>query len=498
VADPGHGSAAAPAQPVAAVGDGDWRLLIGGRLRAAASTRTYASVDPSTEEPLATVPDASPDDVAAAVDAAQHAFDSWRRLPVRERARTVRRLVPLLAEHAADLAALDACDAGITITAARNDVRWAIDLIDVLCDGAMELRGETIPASADNLHYTLPQPYGVVARIIPFNHPLFFAATKIAAPLIAGNAVILKAPDQTPLSPLRLGELAREVFPPGVLNILTGTGPVAGDALVRHPAVRRIAFIGSEPTGRAIQRAAAETGVKTVSLELGGKNALIALPDADPEAVAAGAVAGMNFIGTQGQSCGSTSRLLVHEDIASAVLEAVRARVEHIRVGAPLDPQTDMGPLITRAHLERVTKHIDGARAAGASLLTGGSRPAGLARGWYLAPTVLTDVTPDLDIASEEVFGPVLSVLTWRHEDEAVRIANSVDYGLTASIWTNEIRAAHRLARDMEAGYVWINGSARHFWGTPFGGVKASGVGREEGLDELRGFTQTKAVHVML
>jgi 2-formylbenzoate dehydrogenase len=483
---------------LAGLRDRDWRMLIGGRLTRGHGGRCEV-VDPATEEVLAEVPDTDRQDVAEAVAAAEAAFEGWRRTTPRSRAKLLRGLVGVLEEHRDEFGFLDAVDSGNPIRGARGDVSWAVDAVEVLADSALELCGQTIPATAEHLHYTSREPYGVVARLVPFNHPLFFSAAKIAAPLLAGNTVVLKAPDQTPLSPLRLGELLADCLPPGVVNVVAGTGAVAGDALVRHPRVRRVAFIGSVPTGRGIQRAAAETGVKTVSLELGGKNPMLVFPDADPAAAAASALAGMNF-NTQGQSCGSTSRLLVHESLAADVVGAVVAGVETIRVGSPLDEATDMGPLVSRRHHDHVTQLVRTGVEQGATVATGGATPDGstFERGYWLAPTVFTGVTPGMRIATEEIFGPVLSVLTWRDEEEAVALANAVDYGLTASIWTDDLRTAHRVARRIDAGYLWINGVSRHFWGTPFGGFKDSGVGREEGAEELLSFTQTKTINVLL
>jgi 2-formylbenzoate dehydrogenase len=361
---------------------------------------------------------------------------------------------------------------------------------------ALELKGTTIPAS-ENLHYTVREPYGVAARIVPFNHPFMFAASKIAAPLVAGNATVLKPPEVAPLSALLLGELAAEILPPGVLSILIGNGPAVPRAIVRHPAVRRIGFIGSEPTGRAIQRDAADAGVKEVTLELGGKNALIACPDTDPLLVARGAVDGMNFTWS-GQSCGSTSRLLVHESLADEVVAEVVRLLQGRRIASPLDPTSEQGTVISRQHYDRILGHIAMARAEGAEVLAGGGPPPGIERGLFVAPTVLGSVAADSRIAREEVFGPVLSVIRWKDESDVVAMANSVDYGLTAAVWTDDVRRAHRMAQELEVGYVWINGTSRHFPGVPFGGVKGSGIGREESIEELLGYTTVKAVNVML
>jgi 2-formylbenzoate dehydrogenase len=378
------------------------------------------------------------------------------------------------------------------------DVEAAAILLEIMADHALALGGATYPLSG-NLHYSLNQPYGVVGRIIPFNHPLFFAAGKVAAPLVAGNAVVLKAPDQTPLSALRMAELAADVFGPDLCAVITGRGAVSGQALVQHPLVRRIGFIGAPDTGRLIQREAAAAGVKYVSLELGGKNALIIMPDADLARAADSAVSGMNYTGTAGQSCGSTSRLLLHESIADQVLENVVEQVRAIRVGHPLADGTQMGPVIDRKAYDKSLGTIRQATAAGAAVLAGGRRPDTVGPdGWYVAPTVLGRMAPDNPAAVHEIFGPVLSALTFRDEEDAVRIANQSEYGLTAGVWTSDVTRAHQMAARLEAGYVWVNGSSRHYWGLPFGGVKASGVGREESVDELLSYTETKAVTVVL
>ncbi len=480
----------------AAAADREWRMLIGGAFAPAAAS--YETLDPSTGERLASVPDGAAADVDAAVAAAKAAVPAWRATPPRERARVLRELATVLRANQQELAFLDAADGGFPITNMHNDVLWGADLLDLFADWALELGGETLPVSAEHLHYTVREPFGVVGRIIPFNHPIFFAAGKIAAPLMAGNAVVLKPADQTPLSALRMAELFNDLLPAGVLNVVTGDGPGVGRALSAHPDVRRLAFIGSERVGRAIQADAAAAGVKTVTLELGGKNAMIVLPDADLEKAAAGVVAGMNFIGSQGQSCGSNSRVLAHESIEAELVERVTAIVEGLRIGPALDPATQVGPLVSAAQLARVERYVGLGVDEGARLVTGGRRPEGRGGGWYYEPTVFAGVRPEMTIAREEIFGPVLSVMTFSETDEAVRLANDVAYGLTGSVWTRDLALAHRLVRDLEAGYLWINGSSRHFWGVPFGGTKASGVGREECLDELLSFTETKAVHVLL
>lgn len=458
----------------------------------------YEIEDPTTGRRLTDAPDCTAAEVDTVVRAAAEAQHAWAQLPARARGTKVREFAALLREHTDELAAIDALDAGFALDAMRADVGAAATLLEIMADHALGLGGSTYPLSG-NLHYSVQEPYGVVARIVPFNHPLFFAAGKVAAPLVAGNAVVLKAPDQTPLSSLRMAELAAEVFGPDLCAVVSGRGAVSGAALVAHPLIRRIGFIGAEPTGRLIQRQAAEHGVKHVSLELGGKNALIVMPDADLAKAAASAVFGMNFTVTAGQSCGSTSRLLLHESIAEEVLAAVVDQVRGIRVGHPLAEGTQMGPVVDRAQYDKSMRAIAAATAAGAPVLVGGGRPDTVGEeGWYVAPTVLGPMAADNPTAVEEVFGPVLSVLTFRDEDEAVAIANRSEYGLTAGVFTADVTRAHRMAARLQAGYVWVNGSSRHYWGLPFGGVKASGVGREESVDELLSYTETKAVTVVL
>jgi 2-formylbenzoate dehydrogenase len=476
--------------------DRSWEIQLGGRVMPTAGR--YEIEDPATGHRLTDAPDCSAEDVDRVVRAAAEAQRAWALLPARSRAAKVREFAAVLRAHADELSTLDALDAGFPLPVMRADVGAAITLLEIMADHALALGGGTYPLSG-NLHYTLQEPYGVVGRIVPFNHPLFFAAGKVAAPLVAGNAVVLKAPDQTPLSALRMAELAAEVFGPDLCVVVTGRGAVTGQALVRHPLVRRIGFIGAPETGRLIQRQAAEAGVKNVSLELGGKNALIVMPDADLARAADSAVFGMNYTATAGQSCGSTSRLLLHESIADEVLRSVVEQVAAIRVGHPLAEGSQMGPVIDRRQYDRSLGAVAAATAAGAAVLAGGGRPETVGdEGWYVAPTVLGSMAPDNPAAVQEIFGPVLSVLTFADEEQALRIANAGEYGLTAGVWTAHVTRAHRMAARLRAGYVWVNGSSRHYWGLPFGGVKASGVGREESVDELLSYTETKAVTVVL
>lgn len=474
----------------------DWNLLIDNQRVPATGGRTFAVRNPYTEDVIAHVADASAADVDRAIAGAAEAFKAWRDTNAKARAALVHQLADEVERRAEDFALLDAVDGGAPVGVMMLDVSIALESLRYFAGLALEMKGSTVPAST-NLHFTELQPFGVVGKIIPFNHPFMFAASKIGAPLIAGNTVVLKPSEATPLSALLFADLIQAVFPPGVVQIVVGDGPEAPRAIVRHKLVRRIGFTGSEATGRAIQRDAAEVCVKNITLELGGKNALIAFPDASPAEVARAAVQGMNFTWS-GQSCGSTSRLLVHEDIADEVLRLAREVVEDRQFVSPLDPTAVQGTMVNRRQYDRVLSYIDGAVEAGAHVVTGGGPPQSSAQGLFVAPTFLDRVDSSLAVANEEIFGPVVAVIRWRDEEDAIRIANSVDYGLTGSIFTNDIRTAHRVARELDTGYIWINGAGPHFQGMPYGGWKNSGVGREEGLEELLSYCQAKSVTVML
>jgi betaine-aldehyde dehydrogenase len=474
------------------------RLMhIGGAWVDAAAGGRIEAVDPTSEELIATVPDGDAQDVAAAVAVAGEAHGEWRDLGWARRAALLRELAARVEAEAEELARLDVRDAGLPLAGMRGDVTGAVSELHYYAGIASETRGSTAPPTRDTVAYTTREPYGVVGRIVPFNHPFKFAAGKIAAPLAAGNTVVLKPGEQTSLSALELVRIGADVLPAGVLNVVTGRGRAAGAALVAHPDVHRVAFTGSVPSGRAVLRGAVDA-IKHVTLELGGKNPIIVFPDVDVVRAARAAVAGMNIARCTGQSCGSTSRIFVHADIADRFLEALVARLSELRVGDPMDERTEVGPLAFRAHYERVRGHLDTARREGATVVYGGDRPAGLPRGFFIEPTVLADLDDDMTVVREEVFGPVMSVLTWRDVDEVVRRANATPLGLTANVWTRDVTAAHRTAAALEAGYVYVNGTGRRPTGTPFGGWKSSGLGKENCLEDLLSYTREKTVTVTL
>jgi betaine-aldehyde dehydrogenase len=468
----------------------------GGAWHKPKSGRHVDVLNPGTGETLGEVADSGPDDVDAAVQTAKAAFKEWRRVLPLERAKMLRRVAEVLRQNANELAMIDAADCGNPVREMIGDAMVAAAQCEFFAGFVTEMKGDTIPMGPDVVNFSLREPLGVVGRIIPFNHPFMFCAGKSAAPLAAGNTVVVKPPEQAPLSSLRLAELVDGILPPGVFNVVPG-GKEVGAALASHKDVAKIALIGSVPTGRAVMRAAADT-VKPVMLELGGKNALIAYPDADPDDVAGAVIAGMNFTWC-GQSCGSTSRAFLHEKIYDAVLARLKEKIKAFKPGVPTDPNTSMGAIISKVQFDRVMSYIDSAKKEGAELIAGGGPPAdpALAKGLYVEPTVFA-VTPKNRIAREEIFGPVLGVFKWRDEATMLEEVNSVEYGLTASIWTNDISTAHRTAMAVDVGFVWINEVGRHFLGAPFGGHKQSGIGREECFEEMFSFTQEKNIHVRL
>jgi betaine-aldehyde dehydrogenase len=470
-------------------------LYYGGEWHEGLTWRRHAVSSPATQALLGEVVWAESEDVDAAVRAALAGFEVWKRTPPLRRAATLQQAAAVLRQHRDELALIDAIDGGNPVRELMRDIEVGAFGMEWFAGQILSLKGEVIPMPDGQLNYTLRQPMGVVARISAFNHPLLFAAMKIGAPLAAGNAVIVKSPDQAPLSTLRLAEIIGPLFPPGVFNVLSG-GRACGEAIVTHPGIAKIGLIGSAPTGRAILRAAAD-GMKRVTLELGGKNALVAYADTDPLKVAKGIIAGMNFAWC-GQSCGSTSRAFLHASLHDEVLAHIKSMAETVKPGDPIDPDTEMGCLISQQHLDKVAGYIASGKEEGASLVTGGKAPEGevFENGAFLLPTIFSDVKPHMKIAREEIFGPVLSVLRWDDPDEMIAAVNDVEYGLTAAAWTNDLNSAMHFATEVQAGFVWINNSSQHFLGAPFGGVKQSGLGREEGLGELFDCTEIKNVNI--
>jgi acyl-CoA reductase-like NAD-dependent aldehyde dehydrogenase len=480
--------------------DRDWRLLVGGESVPAEGGSTLDVVDPATRRVIARIPAATTGDVDRAVAAAKAAFAEWRTVPIAERAAAVLRLADAIEADADEIAWLDTIDNGSPISVMRSDCPLAVSQLRHLAGLALMLRGDTIPTpDRSSLDFTLRDPFGVVGRIVPFNHPFMFAASKLAAPLIAGNTVVLKPSQHTSLSALRLGELCAQTLPPGVVNVLSGRGSTIGDHLVAHPDVPRIAFTGSVEVGLRIQRQAATSRVKVVTLELGGKNPIVVFPDADLDQALDGVVRGMNFT-WQGQSCGSTSRLYVHRDIFDEFVAKLAARMDAMTVGDPRDGSTDVGAIVSEGQYTSVRGYIERGLADGRAKLVAGGVPEDgrYGDGYFIRPTLFTvdSSVTDFPLAREEIFGPVLVASPFDTEDEVVRRANELPMGLTASVWTQDLGRALRAARDLETGYLWVNWSSTHLPGTPFGGVKDSGVGREEGIEEIYSYTQSKNVYV--
>ncbi|MGD9606155.1 MAG: aldehyde dehydrogenase family protein [Leucobacter sp.] len=478
-----------------AVRDREWRFLVDGRLRPAVNGGTFERISPFTRDVIATVPSGDADDAEVLAEAAWAARKGWARTPMPERIAALRRAIDIIEAHADELAFLDAIDAGSTLANARMDITLALEHMRLFAGLAMEVKGATIPASR-GLHLTVREPIGVVVRIVPFNHPFMFAA-KVFTAIVAGCPTILKSPEAAPLSALRMGELMKDVFPAGVLQVSTARGRALADALVRHRRVAKIAFIGSESTGAAISQAAAASGFKRVTLELGGKNAMMVFEDADLDRAAQGAIFGMNFTWS-GQSCGSNSRLLVQRSVHDALVGKIAEKLQHHRLGDPLDPAANQGTMIHERQFDTALEYIEQAKQDGGSIVTGGGRPddPALGDGLFVAPTVITGLPLDSRVVREEIFGPVLSVIPFDTEEEALEIANSLDYGLTASVWTSDISRALRVVHEVEAGFTWINDSSKHFTNVPYGGVKSSGVGREESMEELLSYTELKTINI--
>jgi acyl-CoA reductase-like NAD-dependent aldehyde dehydrogenase len=475
------------------------RLFIDNEWRPSASGATMEVVNPATEEVIADVPSADAADVDAAVAAARAALDGdWGRMGARERGRLVRKLADRLLARADEVARLETLHNGKPITESRKiEIPMAVECFEYYAGWADKVLGETIPVKGNHLAYTLREPVGVVAAIVPWNFPLLLAAWKVAPALACGNTVILKPASQTPLTALALGDLAIEAgLPPGVLNVITGPGSTVGQAIVEHPGIDKIAFTGDTSTGRSIMRTAAGT-LKRITLELGGKSPNIVLPDADIDAAVRGATIGI-FYG-KGEVCAAGSRLLVDRSIKDELIDKLAARTRKMVPGDPMDPATRFGAIASRKQLETVLRYIDAGRREGATLVAGGERAdIGTGRGYFVQPTVFADVRPEMTISREEIFGPVLAAIDFADLDEAISRANDTPYGLAAGVWTRDIKKAHYVARKLQAGTVWVNTYNVYDAAAPFGGYKQSGFGRELSGHALEHYTQVKTVWIDL
>ncbi|HXW54425.1 MAG TPA: aldehyde dehydrogenase family protein [Candidatus Cybelea sp.] len=476
------------------------RLFIGGRWVEPCSGKFFPSLNPATGETLTQLADADARDADAAVQAASRAFlrGSWAEMSSADRGRILWKIGDLIDRHNEQLGTLETLDNGKPIFESRHvDLPMAAEVFRYYAGWATKIQGETVPVRGPFLNYTLPEPLGVVAAIVPWNFPLLLASWKVAPALATGNTVVLKPSPWTSLTALRLAELAEEAgLPEGVLNVLTGSSPALGQALVKHPEVAKIAFTGSTRTGQEIAREAAGT-LKRVTLELGGKSPNIVLADADLEGAVRGATIGI-FYG-KGEVCAAGSRLFVEKKIHDEFVEKLAGRARQMQPGDPLDPQTRFGSLVSEQQMKNVLAYIEKGKSEGAQLVAGGGRASfGNGRGCFVEPTVFDAVRNDMTIAREEIFGPVLATIEFSDIEEAVREANSNPYGLAAAVWTRDIAKAHRIARRLQAGTVWINTYNNYDAASPFGGYKMSGYGRELGRAALESYTQTKSVWVNL
>ncbi len=478
-----------------------YRMVIGGEHVDAAEGRTFEVTNPATGRTLATAPLGGREDVDRAVAAARRALDdpkgfsSWS---ASKRGRTLMKLSNLVKQHLEELARLESANVGKPITSARGEVLGTALVFEYYAGAANKITGQTIPVSKPGLDFTLREPIGVVGLIVPWNFPINMASWKLGPALAAGNACILKPASYTPLTAIRLGELALEAgFPPGIVNVVTGPGGTAGAALAAHPGVGKVAFTGETTTGQEIMRLASNN-VKKVSLELGGKSPNIVFADADLERFARESP--YSVFDNCGQDCCARSRILVERSVHDRVVELFAEATRNVKVGDPTDDATEVGPMVHPRQRERVLDYVEKGRDEGAAVVVGGGVPDDdrLADGAYVLPTVFDEVRPDMTIAREEIFGPVVSVIPFDSEDEALRIANATPYGLSGSIWTRDIGKAIRVAKGLESGVISINSNSSVHTEAPFGGYKMSGIGRELGMAALDLYTEVKNVFVDL
>jgi acyl-CoA reductase-like NAD-dependent aldehyde dehydrogenase len=472
------------------------QLLIDGKWVAALSGRTFATIDPTTETEIAQVSEAAAEDVDLAVAAARRAFQNpnWSAISPYERARLLLKVADLIEADAEKLATLDVLDNGMILGNARAFVYGAAACFRYYAGWTTKIHGQTNPSTPDVFNYSVREPLGVCALIIPWNVPVSAASMKIAPALACGNTVVLKPAEQTPLTALALGQIILDAgIPPGVVNIINGFGETAGAALANHPNVDKVAFTGSTEVGKKILQASVGT-LKRVTLELGGKSPNVIFPDADIEAVLASTVNG--FCQMAGQMCIASSRIFVHQSIHDEFVEKLAERVQALRIGDPFAPDTTMGPLVSKEQLDRVSSYFNVGAADGATLRSGGEPVDGI--GYFVKPTIYTGVRNEMRIAREEIFGPVAAVLPFRDEEDAILQGNDTSFGLAAAVWTRDIGRAIRVAHALKAGTVWINTYLMASLMSPFGGYKQSGIGREMGEASLDAYTQIKSVFAQL
>jgi aldehyde dehydrogenase (NAD+) len=474
----------------------DQKLFIGGRWVDAASGKTFETLNPATGEAICRVAEGDKADVDAAVKAARQAFEAgpWRKMNGSDRARLLNKLADAVEAHKEELAALESLDNGKPISdALAADLPLTIKCYRYYAGWADKITGQTIPVDGDYFAYTRHEPIGVVGQIIPWNFPLLMQAWKWGPALACGNTLVLKPAEQTPLTALRIAKLAQEVgFPDGVLNVVPGFGPTAGAALSGHMDVDKIAFTGETSTGKIVMSAAAQSNLKRVSLELGGKSPNVVFADADLDAAVEGAYFGLFF--NQGQCCVAGSRLYVQEKVYDEFVAKMTAKAKGRKVGDPFDPTTEQGPQVSQEQFDRVMGYIDAGNKEGAKMLLGGGRVGD--RGYFIQPTVFGDVKDEMKIAKEEIFGPVMSILKFKDVDEVIERGNRTLYGLAAAVWTKDVTKAIRMSNALRAGTVWVNCYDVFDAAAPFGGFKMSGIGRELGQYALQLYTEVKTVIV--
>ncbi len=478
-----------------------YQLFIDGQWVDAESGKTFTTPNPATGATLAEVAEGDKADIDKAVAAARRALEGkWSKISARDRGRMLYKLSQLIEAKTPELAALETADNGKPIKETSYvDLPQVVENFEYFAGWATKIEGETIPVPGPMFNYTLREPVGVCGQIIPWNFPLLMAAWKLAPALAAGNTVVLKPAEQTPVGAMELASLIQEAgFPDGVVNVVPGYGETAGAALASHPDIDKVAFTGSTEVGKIIARAAADNLTK-VSLELGGKAPNIVFADADIEQAVSGAMMGIYF--NQGQVCCAGSRLFLDARVKDEFLELFKEKSSHVRVGDPMDKNTQMGPQVSEEQLNRIKSYVDIAKGEGAQVLTGGCPPqleGDFQKGYFFQPTIFGDVTNSMRVAQEEIFGPVVSVITFEDEDDLIKQANEIVYGLSAGIWTKDITRAHRFAKAVKAGTVWINTYNMFNAASPFGGYKQSGYGREMGKHALEMYTQVKSVWVDL